>query len=90
MRDVTTPSLEWNQKLVANMANRPADAPPPLGLNLLMGANTGVKVKNMMIENIGIYSCFAVRIAGFISNQIPQNAYDANERVHFFIVEVNS
>lgn len=49
-RDVTTPSLEWNQKLVANMANRPADAPPPLGLNLLMGANTGVKVKNMMMN----------------------------------------
>jgi len=42
------PSLEWNQQLVANMTNRPADATPPLGLNLLMGASTGVKVKNMM------------------------------------------
>jgi len=47
-RDVTSPSLKWNQQLAANMANRPADGPPPLGLNLLMGANTGVKVKNMM------------------------------------------
>jgi len=47
-RDVTTPSLEWNQQLVANIANRPADAPPPLGLNLLMGPTTGMKVKNMI------------------------------------------
>ena len=49
-KDVTAPSLEWNQQLVANMANRPADAPPSLGLNLLMGANTGTKVKNMMLN----------------------------------------
>jgi len=49
-RDVTAQSLEWNQQLVANMANRPADAPPPLGLNLLMGATTGMKVKNMMMN----------------------------------------
>lgn len=49
-RDVTAPSLEWNQQLVANMANRPADAPSPLGLNLLMGATTATKVKNMMMN----------------------------------------
>jgi ubiquinone/menaquinone biosynthesis C-methylase UbiE len=47
-RDVTAPSLKWNQQLVANMANRPAGGPPPLGLNLLMGATTGEKVRNMM------------------------------------------
>lgn len=46
-RDVTAPSLEWNQQIVANMANRPAGGPPPLGLNLLMGATTGEKVRNM-------------------------------------------
>ncbi len=45
--DVTEPSLQWNQQLVANMANRPAGGPPPLGLNLLMGATTAEKVKNM-------------------------------------------
>ncbi len=49
-RDVTAPSQEWNQQLVANMANRPADAPSPLGLNLLMGATTATKVKNMMMN----------------------------------------
>jgi SAM-dependent methyltransferase len=49
-RDVTEPSLAWNQQLVANISNRPSDAPPSLGLNLLMGANTGKKVKNMMIN----------------------------------------
>jgi len=49
-RDVTAPSLEWNLQLVANMANRPVDAPPPLGLNLLMGPTTGKKVKNMMMN----------------------------------------
>jgi hypothetical protein len=32
------------------MANRPADAPSPLGLNLLMGATTATKVKNMMMN----------------------------------------
>jgi SAM-dependent methyltransferase len=47
-RDVTAVSLKWIQELMANMRNRPSDAPPPLGLNLLMGASTGTKLKNMM------------------------------------------
>jgi ubiquinone/menaquinone biosynthesis C-methylase UbiE len=49
-RDVTPPSLEWNMQLAANISNRPADAPPPIGLNLLMGENTGEKVRNMMMN----------------------------------------
>jgi len=32
------------------MANRPAGGPPPFGLNLLMGATTGMKVKTMMMN----------------------------------------
>jgi SAM-dependent methyltransferase len=47
-RDVTVPSLSWNQELVSDMMQRPASAPPPLGLNLLMGASTAMKMKNMM------------------------------------------
>jgi ubiquinone/menaquinone biosynthesis C-methylase UbiE len=47
-RDVTAPSLKWSQEMVARMSKRPADAPPGLGLNLLMGPTTGTKVKNMM------------------------------------------
>jgi SAM-dependent methyltransferase len=45
-RDVTPASLEWFQKVLTNMRARPADAPPPLGLNLLMGATTGQKAVN--------------------------------------------
>ena len=47
-QDVTVPSLSWNQALVSDMVQRPASAPPPLGLNLLMGASTAMKMKNMM------------------------------------------
>lgn len=46
--DVTEQSLKWNKQLVTNMANRHVDGPPPLGLNLLMGATTAEKVRNMM------------------------------------------
>jgi ubiquinone/menaquinone biosynthesis C-methylase UbiE len=47
-RDVTIPSLSWNQEMVSDMVQRPASAPPPLGLNLLMGASTAMKMENMM------------------------------------------
>lgn len=47
-RDVSASSLKWAQQLIANMGNRPADGPPPLGLNLLMGATTAEKAKNTM------------------------------------------
>ena len=45
-RDVTEPSLEWFRNVVESMQSRPADAPPPLGLNLLMGAETPTKAAN--------------------------------------------
>jgi SAM-dependent methyltransferase len=47
-RDVTEPSLEWFRNVVESMQSRPADAPPPLGLNLLMGAETPVKAANVV------------------------------------------
>lgn len=47
-RDVTGPSLEWFREVVASMESRPADAPPPLGLNLLMGAETPTKARNVV------------------------------------------
>lgn len=46
-RDVSTPSLEWFRDMIDKMASRPADAPPPLGINLLIGESTPVKVKNV-------------------------------------------
>jgi ubiquinone/menaquinone biosynthesis C-methylase UbiE len=47
-QDVTIPSLRWNQKLVADMKERPADIPFPPGLSLLMGASTTIKMVNML------------------------------------------
>ncbi|ADB59565.1 Methyltransferase type 11 [Haloterrigena turkmenica DSM 5511] len=47
-RDVTGPSLEWFRNVVESMRSRPADAPPPLGLNLLMGSETPVKAANVV------------------------------------------
>jgi len=47
-RDVTEPSLEWFRNVVESMQARPADAPPPLGLNLLMGAETPSKAANVV------------------------------------------
>jgi SAM-dependent methyltransferase len=47
-RDVTGPSLEWFRGVVESMQSRPADAPPPLGLNLLMGAETPIKAANVV------------------------------------------
>lgn len=50
-RDVTEPSLEWFRDVVASMQSRPPDAPPPLGLNLLMGADAPVKATNV-VQNL--------------------------------------
>lgn len=47
-RDVTEPSLEWFRAMVRRMADRPADAPPPLGLNVLLGADAPIKVRNVV------------------------------------------
>ena len=46
--DVTVPCLEWFRDLMAAMAERPPEAAPPLGLNLLMGSTTPDKVKNVV------------------------------------------
>jgi SAM-dependent methyltransferase len=46
-RDVTLPSLEWFLAMIAASQARPADAPPPLGLNVLMGETTPEKIKNL-------------------------------------------
>lgn len=50
-RDVTEPSLKWFRNVVESMQSRPADAPTPLGLNLLMGAETPVKATNV-VQNL--------------------------------------
>ena len=47
-RDVTGASLEWFRDVVESMQSRPADAPPPLGLNLLMGTETPIKAANVV------------------------------------------
>lgn len=46
--DTTDESLEWFSGKLEAMANRSADAPPPLGLNLLMGPDTPDKMKNVV------------------------------------------
>lgn len=46
-RDVTESSLDSFREVVASMESRPAEAPPPLGPNLLMGADAPIKVKNV-------------------------------------------
>ncbi|WP_256393746.1 class I SAM-dependent methyltransferase [Natronoarchaeum rubrum] len=50
-KDVTGPSLEWFENVVESMQSRAADAPPPLGLNLLMGAETPNKAANV-VQNL--------------------------------------
>lgn len=45
--DVTAPSLAWYQKLVANMAARPSDAPARPGIDLVMGKDTAEKARNV-------------------------------------------
>lgn len=46
-KDVSTPSLEWFLAMIAASQARPADAPPALGLNVIMGGTTPEKVKNL-------------------------------------------
>ena len=46
-RDDSPASLAFFENLLATMKARPADAPPPLGLNLLMGATTPQKATNI-------------------------------------------
>ncbi len=46
-RDVTASSLEWFLAMIAASQARPAGAPPPLGLNVLMGGTTAEKIKNL-------------------------------------------
>lgn len=47
-RDVTAESLAWFRETIEAVANRPPDAPPPLGLNLLMGETTAEKAENVV------------------------------------------
>jgi len=46
-KDVSAPSLEWFLAMIAASQARPADAPPPLGLNVIMGGTTPEKIKNL-------------------------------------------
>ena len=46
--DVTAESLEWFRGVLEAMASRPDDAPTPLGLDLLMGERTPVKIGNVV------------------------------------------
>lgn len=48
--DVTAMSLAWFKNIVSQAAARPADVPPPPGLNLLMGETTGAKLKNVILN----------------------------------------
>ena len=46
--EATAESLAWFRERLETMAARPADAAPPLGLNLLMGPDTPEKMKNVV------------------------------------------
>ena len=46
-QDLTLPSLEWFRGVLALIAARPSNAPPPLGPNLLMGETAVEKAKNV-------------------------------------------
>jgi len=49
-KDVSAPSLEWFLAMIAASQARPADAPPPLGLNVIMGGTTPEKIKNLKLN----------------------------------------
>ena len=49
-KDVSAPSLEWFLAMIAASQARPADAPPPLGLNVIMGSTTPEKIKNLKLN----------------------------------------
>lgn len=44
--DVSASALDWFRGVLAGAADRPVDAPPPLGLNVLMGESTPTKASN--------------------------------------------
>jgi SAM-dependent methyltransferase len=46
-QDVSALSLEWFLAMIAAAQARPVDAPPPLGLNVIMGGTTPEKIKNL-------------------------------------------
>ncbi|MFW6201889.1 MAG: SAM-dependent methyltransferase [Gemmatimonadota bacterium] len=46
--DVGDAGLAWFRARVEAAAGRPPDAPPPLGLNILLGESTPVKVENVI------------------------------------------
>lgn len=46
-RDVSAPSLKWFQIQLELLSSAPKDAPPPLGLNLIMGPSFAEKFKNV-------------------------------------------
>ena len=45
-KDVTALSREWFEAQLKSLSSRPKDAPPPLGLNLLMGQSAAEKLNN--------------------------------------------
>ncbi|RJQ65478.1 MAG: class I SAM-dependent methyltransferase [Desulfobacteraceae bacterium] len=45
-QDVTEECLQWFQSIVTKMKHRPAGAPPPLGVNLLIGPTAAEKARN--------------------------------------------
>lgn len=45
--DNSPAALAWYREVTENMRSRPADAPPPVGLNLLMGENFPQKFRNL-------------------------------------------
>ncbi len=47
-RDVTALSREWFETQLESLSSRPKDAPPPLGLNLLMGQSTMKRLGNVL------------------------------------------
>lgn len=47
-RDVTEDSLDWFRNKLDQMRSRPADAPVPLGLNLLLGKDAPTMMKNVV------------------------------------------
>lgn len=49
-RDVSEISKGWFINILNALRDRPSDAPPPLGINLLMGSTAGDKTKNVLIN----------------------------------------
>ena len=47
-RDVTIESRDWFRERAREAANRPADALPPLGLNLIMGPSAPTRLANVL------------------------------------------